>query len=63
MPDIAQLGIEAKHTGVDQSAKALDRLTGAAEAVTFLRHLSRISPPAASFDAAFDTSASGADHE
>lgn len=31
MPDIAQLGIEAKHAGVDQSAKALDRLTGAAK--------------------------------
>ncbi|MDR6632338.1 hypothetical protein J2X72_001122 [Phyllobacterium sp. 1468] len=30
MPDIAQLGIEAKATGVEQAAKAMDRLTGAA---------------------------------
>ncbi|KQX14907.1 AP endonuclease [Streptomyces sp. Root431] len=48
---------------VEWEDAGMDRLTGAAEAVTFLRHLSRISPPAASFDAAFDTSASGADHE
>jgi hypothetical protein len=31
MPDIASLGVEAKASGVDQTAKALDRLTGAAK--------------------------------
>jgi sugar phosphate isomerase/epimerase len=34
----------------------MDRLTGAAEAAQFIRRLSSISPPTASFDAAFDTS-------
>lgn len=42
----------------------MDRLTGAAEAVTFIRALTRfiITPPAGSFDVAFSTSAE-ADHD